>query len=143
MLNQINSFILSLDAKTSTGYALIRIFLGLALTIRGWMILLNPDSLLELGVDREYFIWISLVGITHLSGGLLLFFGFLTRIGALVQIPIMISAIFYVHVHTQLMMGGQSLELAVLVLFLLCIYFIYGAGKLSIRSYATNRKSNF
>ena len=143
MLNQINSFIQSLDSKTSTGYALIRIFLGLALTIRGWMILLNPDSLLELGVEREYFIWVSLIGIAHLSGGLLLFFGFLTRIGALIQIPIMISAIFYVHVHTQLMMGGQSLELAVLVLFLLCIYFIYGAGKLSLRSYAANRKSNF
>ena len=71
-MNQLNSLILALDAKTGTGYALTRIFLGLALTIRGWMILLNPDSILELGVGREYFIWVSLVGITHLSGGLLL-----------------------------------------------------------------------
>jgi len=143
MINQLNSLLLKLNANTSTGYALIRIFLGLALTIRGWMILLNPNSLIELGVEREYFIWVTLVGITHLAGGLLLFFGFLTRIGALIQIPILVSAIFYVHVHTQLMMGGQSLELAVLVLFLLCIYFIYGSGKLSLNSYAANRKSNF
>lgn len=142
-MNQLNSLILALDAKTGTGYALTRIFLGLALTIRGWMILLNPDSILELGVGREYFIWVSLVGITHLSGGLLLLFGFLTRLGALIQIPILMSAIFFAHVHTKLMMGGQSLELAVMVLFLLCIYFIFGAGKLSLRSLAASRKTNF
>ena len=139
-MDQLNAFLTSLDAKTGIGYALIRIFLGAALTIRGWIILLNPDSLLELGIDREYYIWVSLVGITHLSGGILLFLGFLSRIGALVQIPILFSAIFFVHVHTKLMMGGQSLELAALVLFLLCIYFVFGAGKLSIRNYLANKK---
>jgi len=142
-MNQLNAFLTSMDAKTGIGYALIRIFLGIALAIRGWIILLNPESLLELGIDREYYIWVSLVGITHLSGGILLFFGFMSRIGALVQIPILFSAIFFVHVHTKLMMGGQSFELAALVLFLLCIYFVFGAGKLSISSYSANKKHDF
>ena len=142
-MNQLNAFLSSMDAKTGTGYALIRIFLGIALAIRGGIILLNPESLLELGIDREYYIWVSLVGITHLSGGILLFLGFMSRLGALVQIPIIFSAIFFIHVHTKLMMGGQSLELAALVLFLLCIYFIFGGGKLSISNYYANRKHDF
>lgn len=142
-MNQLNTFLSSLDAKTGTAYALIRIFLGIALGVRGLIILLNPDSLLELGVEREQFIWVSLVGITHLVGGILLLVGFMTRIGALIQIPILLSAIFYVHVHTKLMMGGQSLELATLILFLLCIYFVFGSGKLSLKSYSENKKLNF
>ena len=100
----------------------------------------NPDSVIELGVSREYFIYVSLIGIVHLVGGALLFLGFFSRIGALVQLPILFSAVFFVHEHTQLMMGGQSLELAILVLFLLCIYLIFGSGPLTIRDFISKRK---
>jgi len=142
-MNSLNKFIQSLDSKVSIGYALVRIFLGLALAIRGWLIISNPESIMDLGVEREYFFYISIIGFVHLIGGLLLFFGFFSRIGALIQIPILFSAIFFVYDYTKLMMGGQSLELAVLVLFLLCIYFIYGPGTLSLRSYFANKKLNF
>ena len=140
---QFIAFLTKLNSKTTTGYGLIRIFLGIALFIRGAMILLNPQSIIELGVGENYFIYVSLIGFAHTIGGLLLFLGYLTRIAALIQIPILISAIFYVHVHTELMMGGQSLELAVLVLFLLCIYFIYGSGKLSIADIFRKRNFSF
>jgi len=143
MKNIINTFTTSIDAKIGIAYALIRIFLGIALFVRGWMILSNPDSIIELGVSREFFIWVSLVGVTHLLGGTLLFLGFLTRIGALIQIPILFSALFFVYGHSKLMMGGQSLELASLVLFLLCIHFVFGAGPLSIKDYIAKRKLNF
>lgn len=129
-----------LDSKTDEAYALIRIFLGIALLIRGLLILSNPESLIELGVERNLFIWVSLVGIIHVVGGFMLFIGFYTRIGAFIQIPILISAIFYVYKHTQLMMGGQSLELAVLVLFLLCLFFVVGSGPLSVNKYFVNKK---
>jgi uncharacterized membrane protein YphA (DoxX/SURF4 family) len=130
-----------LDSKTDKAYAFIRMFLGIALLIRGWLILSNPDSLLELGVQRELFIWVSLIGITHIVGGLLLFLGLFTRIAAFIQIPILISAIFFVYKHTKLMMGGQSLELAVLVLFLLCLFLIVGSGPLTISEFLKNKKS--
>ncbi len=129
-----------LDSKTDKAYALIRIFLGIALLIRGWLILANPNSLIELGVERELFFWVSLVGIVHIIGGLLLSIGLITRIAALIQIPILLSAIFYVHSHTQLMMGGQSLELAILVLFLLFLFFIVGSGPISVSQYLPNKK---
>ena len=130
----------SLDAKTGIAYGLIRIFLGIALAIRGWLILSNPDSIIELGVAQELFVWVSLVGITHLFGGILLTIGFLTRLSAFIQIPILLSAIFFVYGHTKLMMGGQSTELAVLVLFLLCVFFIFGAGSLSVADFMPGKK---
>lgn len=139
-MKALNTFTTSLDNKTTIAYALIRIFLGIVLSIRGWLILANPDSVIELGVSRDYFIYVSIIGIVHFVGGVLLFLGFFSRIGALVQLPILFSAVFFVHEHTQLMMGGQSLELAILVLFLLSIYFIFGAGSLTIRDLKLKRK---
>lgn len=139
-MNIFTSFSSSLDAKTDTAYSLIRIFIGIVLAIRGWLILANPESILDLGVNRELFVWVSFIGISHIIGGLLLSIGFLTRLGALIQIPILISATFFVHAHTKLMMGGQSIELAALVLFLLCVFFTFGAGTLSITEFMENKK---
>jgi uncharacterized membrane protein YphA (DoxX/SURF4 family) len=133
MIKRLNQFTTSMDGKTAIAYSLIRTFLGIALSIRGWIMLSRPESILELGVDHSEFIWVSLIGVSHLLGGGLLAFGFLTRLGAAMQIPILFSAIFFVYKGTPLMMGGQSLELAVLVFFLLCIYFAFGAGPMSIR----------
>ncbi len=140
-MNTFNKYIASMDAKTDIAYALIRMFLGIALAIRGWMIISNPEAMLELGVTRDLFMWVSFAGIVHLLGGILLCFGFFTRLGAFIQIPILFNAIFFVYKHTQLMMGGQSLELAALVLFLLCIYFVFGAGPLSVRDYFNKKKA--
>ena len=139
-MNKLNTITASMDTKTNTGYALIRIFLGIALSVRGWLILSDPDTIIKMGLDREYYMWISLIGMFHLFGGILLCVGFFARLGAFIQIPILISASFFVYEHTKLMMGGQSAELAFLVLFLLCIYFIYGPGTLSIRNYFAKKK---
>jgi uncharacterized membrane protein YphA (DoxX/SURF4 family) len=138
-----SSTIQSLDAKTSSGYGLIRMFLGLALAIRGGLIMSNPEYIMNLGVDRELFVWVSFIGIAHLVGGILLMIGFWTRLGALIQIPIVFSAIFFVYDYSDIMMGGQSLELAVLVLVLLVIFLIYGPGKFSLRNKYSNNKLNF
>ncbi len=141
-MNKMSSFTTLLNTKTDVAYALIRMFLGIALAVRGWMILSNPDSIIDLGVNREYYMWISLIGAVHLSGGLLLCFGFFTRLGAFIQIPILFSASFFVYEHTKLMMGGQSIELALLVLFLLSVYFVFGPGPLSVRDYFDKKKED-
>ena len=139
-MNLLTSFTTSLDTKTQTAYGLIRIYLGIVLATRGWLILSNPESILELGVSRDLFVWVSFIGIAHIVGGFLLAFGFLTRLGALIQIPVLFSAVFFVHAHAKLMMGGQSIELATLVLFLLCLFFIFGAGPLSVTEFMENKK---
>lgn len=131
----------SYNSKIDIGYAFIRIFLGIALFIRGWMILSKPSSILELGVEQEDYIVVIIVGIVHSLGGILLTLGFLTRLGAFIQIPILFTATFFVYAQSSFMMGGQSIELASLVLFLLLIFFIFGSGPLSVRQYLENKKN--
>jgi putative oxidoreductase len=71
----------------------------------------------------------------HLVGGLLLVLGLLTRLAALVQIPILLGAVFYLHLPQLMVMNvesRQSLELSALVLFLTCLIFLHGSGRLSL-----------
>ncbi len=72
------------------------------------------------------------VMMAHFVGGLLLTIGFLTRIAAFVQVPILVGAVFFVHRQDGLFALGQSLEFSALVLFLLCVFTVSGAGKLSL-----------
>lgn len=127
--------ITKLDHNQRFPYAFIRIFLGVALLIRGIFIFLNPDAILEIASKENLFIWYVYIAIAHAVGGILIAIGFFSRLGALIQIPILFSALFFVHAKDDLMMGGQSFELAAMVLFLLCIYFVYGAGPLSVHQY--------
>jgi putative oxidoreductase len=70
--------------------------------------------------------------LAHFVGGLLLTLGFLTRIAALVQVPILAGAVFFVHRQEGLLAPTQSLEFSALVLFLLLVFVVSGAGSFSI-----------
>ncbi len=116
----------------------VRIYLGLGLLARGLLLITNTST--------GYFIdllqhsgqnWITTgfvlhyVMLAHFVGGAMLTAGFLTRIAALVQIPILAGAVFFVHRNDGLFAMGQSLELSALVLFLLVIFLVSGSGPLS------------
>ena len=58
--------------------------------------------------------------------------GLFTRVAAFVQIPILVGAVFFVHAQDGLFTQGQSFELAVLVLVLLFVVFVFGAGRYSL-----------
>jgi uncharacterized membrane protein YphA (DoxX/SURF4 family) len=126
-----------LSTHQNVAYSFIRIFLGTALFVRGLILVSNPEAMLELAGGREMFIWFSYISIGHLIGGLLIMTGLFTRIGAFFQIPILIGAVFVVS-DKSLVMGGQSIELATMVLFLLLVCFVFGGG-----SYSLGRKFNF
>lgn len=72
------------------------------------------------------------VALAHFVGGLLLVIGLLTRLAALVQVPILAGAVFIVHREDGLFALGQSLEFSALVLFLLIVITISGGGPLSL-----------
>ena len=57
--------------------------------------------------------------------------GLFTRIAALVQVPMLFGAVFFVHLKGGLLAANQSLEFAALVLLMLCVYTVFGAGKWS------------
>jgi uncharacterized membrane protein YphA (DoxX/SURF4 family) len=130
------------DSRRDAWLDCIRIYLGLGLVARGLLMNGNPqatfitDSLQHAGYN-----WL-LTGMVlhyvmfgHLVGGAMLAIGFLTRIAALVQIPILMGAVFMVHRSEGFLTSGQSLEFSSLVLFLLVVFLVGGAGKLSLDYY--------
>ncbi|GIV57617.1 MAG: hypothetical protein KatS3mg042_0530 [Rhodothermaceae bacterium] len=116
----------------TTATELVRIFLGTALFVRGVLFLIDParlETLMQeqgLGWFAHYVTW------GHILGGLLLALGLFTRIAALLQLPILVGAVALVHLREGLLSPTQSLELAVLVLFLLCVFLVFGPGRLSL-----------
>ena len=127
----INDIILWLNKNTNVAYSLIRIFLGVALFIRGIILASNPAVITTLAGEDKIYWWYSYITIAHLIGGLSLALGLLTRLGALLQIPVLFGAVFLVHLKQGLLSVGQSLELSILVLVLLIIYFVFGSGAFS------------
>lgn len=123
---------MKLNRHSDLAYPFIRIFLGIALLIRGIMLFINPDSLTQLEGASQFYWSFSYVIILHILGGALLAVGFATRIAALLQIPVLFGAVFFVHLQQGLVVVEQSFELSVLVLVLLTIFFLFGGGGLSI-----------
>jgi uncharacterized membrane protein YphA (DoxX/SURF4 family) len=132
-------FIAWADAHREHWLDCVRIYLGIGLFARGLLLITNTSTgyFVDL-LQRSGQSWITngillhYVMIVHFVGGLLLTLGFLTRIAALVQIPVLIGAVFFVHRQDGLFALGQSLEFSALVLFLLVIFAVSGAGKLSL-----------
>ena len=125
---------------------LLRIFMGVALFFKGLYFMQNREYLLQI-MNNAGELWFAPAAMAHyivpahLLGGLLLVLGLLTRVAALAQIPILIGAIFYVHLPAlsvvNLEMAAhvgarQNLELSVLTLFLTLLVFLHGSGRFSL-----------
>jgi uncharacterized membrane protein YphA (DoxX/SURF4 family) len=122
---------------------LVRIFLGVSLFARGVLFLVDP-SRLDMLIDGPGLGWFGYyVTWAHLIGGLLMTFGFLTRLSALIQLPILFGAVTLVHLREGLFAPTQSLELSTLVLFLLCVVLVFGSGRFSLDYYLYRRRSGF
>lgn len=134
-------FFTNIEKHQKLAYSYIRIFLGMVLSIRGFVLITNPEYMSEMVTEEKLYIGYAVVAIVHLVGGLLLAVGFLTRFAAFIQIPVMIGAIFFVHNGESLMEAGQSLELAILVLYLLILFALYGSGPLSIDAWQLEKKN--
>jgi uncharacterized membrane protein YphA (DoxX/SURF4 family) len=124
--------LIKLEGKQNMAYAYIRIFLGLAMAIRGLILITNPDSMSQLVSEQQMYLGYAAVAMVHLVGGVFLAIGFFPRLASLLLIPVLMGAVFVVHAGEGLMTAGQSLELAVMVLFLLVIFAVFGPGPLAI-----------
>jgi len=139
-MNFFNNLINWLEENNNLAYSFIRIFLGTALLIRGWIMISDPGTIASLaGEDKTYW-WFSYITISHLAGGIFLAIGFLTRFAALIQIPVLFGAVFLIHLKQGLLSVGQSLELSLLVLVLLLIHFVFGSGSLSVDNSLKKKK---
>ncbi|MGA0242236.1 MAG: DoxX family protein, partial [Candidatus Marinamargulisbacteria bacterium] len=123
---------------------IIRIYLGIALFIKGIHFIINPQDLVYFLNQGQLNVIESFVShyviSAHLVGGLLLTVGLLSRIGALIQIPVLVGALGLVHSNETLFSTNQNIELTAMVLFLLVIYAIIGAGNLSLDYHCLDEK---
>jgi Predicted membrane protein len=115
-----------------------RIILGLYITYKGFSFLGNIETL-EVDIQQAN-MWAASVTIAHyvvfahVLGGPLLTLGLLTRIMALIQIPILIGAVVLINFPKGFLSAGNHLELEISIIALigLIVFMIFGGGKFSI-----------
>jgi putative oxidoreductase len=111
---------------------IIRILLGGFLCYKGVTFLMNMGQMLDLITNRMSFGSFSImlmsnyVAFAHLLGGILLIMGVLTRFACLIQIPILLGAVFFV--NTDLYRPFSEVLLSVVVLLLLMVFLVVGNG---------------
>jgi uncharacterized membrane protein YphA (DoxX/SURF4 family) len=118
-------------------------YLGLGLFIKGFYILSHQAQFGQLlqnnGMPLGILSLAHYVIPAHFAGGAMLLLGFATRAGAICQLPLLLGAMFYLYLprFSSLEMR-QNLEFTGLVLFLLSLLAIAGAGRFSV-DYAVRR----
>jgi putative oxidoreductase len=117
---------------------LVRIYLGVGLFFKGVSFMFNREYLIGL-MDRVDNLWFApaaaahIIIPAHIAGGILLALGLLTRFAAILQIPVVLGAIFYLYMPRMMQIEyRQNLEFSMLVLFLLVLMAIFGAGRWSL-----------
>ena len=133
-----------LDDHRDWCFDALRVYLGIGLLVKGLLFASSPEvlaSLTEAGRMRAAPAMLTHYVVTaHLCGGLMMALGLLTRLAALAQLPILIGAVFFVHLQEGLFARGQNLEFSLLVLFLLALVFVHGSGRWSVDHYLFARR---
>jgi uncharacterized membrane protein YphA (DoxX/SURF4 family) len=114
----------------------LRMALGLFIFIKGVIFIQNTEELQQL-IGASEFPWPAmgmahLVAFTHLAGGMMVLLGLKTRFACIVQIPILIGAVFFTSFGKGLYAENYNLIQAIIALLLLCFYAFYGSGRLSL-----------
>ena len=119
---------------------ILRIALGLLIFFKGIALVSNNDASQALILQNNVFgfsgmmasLAIHIVGFIHLVGGLLIIMGLMTRFAVVIQIPVLLCAIFFVNISKGFTMLNSELWLSILVLLLLILFWVVGAGPLSV-----------
>jgi putative oxidoreductase len=140
-----SSFQTWLDTHHDLFLDLIRVYLGTGLLVKGIYLMTHFDFLVNM-IEQSGSFWFAPVVVAHyvypahVIGGILLALGLLTRFAALVQVPVLVGAIFHVYLpHVAQIEARQNFEFSALVLFLLLIFSVCGAGRWSMDAYLERR----
>ena len=125
---------------------LVRIYLGCGLVVKAVFLMNHRDFLAQM-IGETDATWMGgafiaqYVILAHLFGGAMLALGMVTRLAALVQLPVLFGAIFAIYLPRYANVEPrQYLEYAGLVAFLLVLFSVFGAGRFSL-DYFITRKS--
>lgn len=118
----------------------IRIVLGLLILSKGIAFISDTDAQKDWILQNNTFGFSGLmamalvhtVAMAHLVGGVLITIGLVTRFAVVVQIPILIGAVFLVNLTKGFSSLNSELWLSIIVLMLLILYWIVGSGPYSV-----------
>jgi len=125
---------------------IVRIALGLFLCYKGVDFLMNMSSMLDLLTNSMSFgsftsmLMSNYIAFAHILGGILLILGVLTRFACLIQIPILVGAIFFI--NSSLYRPFSALALPIIVLLLVIWFLVVGDGKWSLLKFREDKNSN-
>lgn len=121
---------------------IIRIALGLILFWKGISFIRDASDLqqmlqrMSIGVVDKNTEWIAfLITYLNLLGGLFIIVGLFTKTSCIIQIPILIGAVFFVNTSDGLNQSTTELILSAVVLVLLIVFAIIGSGVISADEY--------
>ena len=119
-------------------FDVFRIILGAFITYKGFFFVIHMDQfeMTTSGIN-VYFAGLTVahyVVFAHILGGPLILVGLFTRVVSVMQLPILIGAVFLVNYPKGFLSIGQHMELwaSILVLVGLIVFVVFGAGKFSI-----------
>jgi len=117
----------------------LRVGLGLLLFAKGITFISNAsllDRLLSGSALESHIGGLQiLIAWANLLGGFMLAVGLMTRLVALLQIPILIGAIVFINAQKGGFAAGSELPLALVALLLTIFFLIEGGGPLSLDNY--------
>ena len=100
---QFNTFKRFVDLHHPRWMDVIRIFLGIAIFIKGIYFIHNPEALLQILQNSKISGWTLIVehhvAFTYLVGGILIAIGLITRIAIIFQLPVFFGSIFCCLTH--------------------------------------------
>ncbi|MGE5107038.1 MAG: DoxX family protein [Sphingobacteriales bacterium] len=117
----------------------LRIVLGLFLFRKGISFIYRAEELElllqynSIDIGTKIISWYIMIA--HLLGGILIIAGLFTRIMCLLQIPILLGAVFLINIKNGIFGTNTELEFSILMLALLIIFFIEGGGPISLDNY--------
>lgn len=125
---------------------LVRMALGIFLIAKGSVLLMRTaaihDQMLDAGIARSsplVMLFINGVTYAYLAGGILILLGLWTRAAALLQLPLVLLALFFVNILSSYF--NTELWMSILVLILLLQFMVIGSGPWSMDRMLTDAKT--
>jgi putative oxidoreductase len=125
---------------------IVRILLGAFLCYKGVTFLMNMGQMLDLLTNKTSFgsfttmLMSNYVAFAHILGGILLILGVLTRFACLIQIPILLGAVFFL--NTALYRPFSEVLLSILILLLLLVFLVVGNGPIQLLKFREGERGD-
>jgi uncharacterized membrane protein YphA (DoxX/SURF4 family) len=123
---------------------IIRLTLGICLFVKGFGYIKNiavlEKEITTIFLERNAYWLNTIIPWLHLLGGTMIILGLFTRLSSLVQIPILLGAVFIVNAKKAFSINETDLLFSIVILILLLFFLLEGGGRLSLDHYFFKNK---